>query len=85
MVEMFSKEGEVGPKGQVVIPKDFREEMNIFPGSKVEFECTEKGILIRKEDEKIEKVFEEVAKSGKRVSIDFHPHEAYESEMEDRN
>ncbi len=82
---MFIKERKVGPKGQVVIPKDFREEMNIFPGSKVEFEYTEKGILIRKEDEETEKIFEEVARSGERITRDIHPHEAYESEMEDRN
>ncbi len=82
---MFSKERKVGPKGQVVIPKDFREEMGIFPGKKVEFIYTEDGILIKKEDEDTEKVFEKVAKSGKKVTRDIGPHEAYESELEDRN
>lgn len=82
---MFSKERKVGPKGQVVIPKDFRKEMNIMPGNKVEFEYTEEGILIKKEDEETEKVFERVAKSGEKVTRDIHPHEAYDSEMEERN
>ncbi len=82
---MFAKERKVGPKGQVVIPKDFRKEMGIRPGSKVEFEYTDEGIVIRKEDENTEKVFEEVAKSGKQVSRKIDAHESYESELEERN
>lgn len=82
---MFAKERKVGPKGQVVIPQDFREELGIRPGSKVEFRFTEDGIMIKKEDEETEKVFERIAKSGKKVTGDIHPHEAYESELEERN
>ncbi len=70
---MFTKERKVGPKGQVVIPKDFREEMGIHPGSKVEFRFTEDGIVIKKEDEETEKVFERIAKSGEKVTGDIHP------------
>ncbi len=82
---MFTKERKVGPKGQVVIPKDFREEMGIHSGSKVQFELTEDGIIIKKEDEETEKIFENIAKSGKKITGDIHPHEAYESELEERN
>ncbi len=82
---MFAKERKVGPKGQVVIPKDFREEVGISPGSKVIFEYMEDGIMIKKEDRETEKVFEKVAKSGKKVTRKIDAHEAYGSELEDRN
>ena len=38
----------VGPKGQVVIPKIFRDNLRIKPGSFVIFELTKKGLLLRK-------------------------------------
>lgn len=40
---------EVGAKGQVVIPKDIREYMGIMPGSKVVFDVSINGVVIRKE------------------------------------
>lgn len=38
--------GRVGPKGQVVIPKELREEFKIFPGAEVTFDAGEGTILI---------------------------------------
>ena len=37
----------VGPKGQVVIPKKFRDELGIEPGDEVEVSLSENGVLIK--------------------------------------
>ena len=80
---MILGEMKIGQKGQVVIPKMLRKAMNIVPGTKVIFELRGEGILIRKPTIKTEEVFERIAKAGKTVE-DIHPHEAYESEIEER-
>lgn len=38
----------IGPKGQVVIPKDERDRLGIGPGSEVVFESFEDGVLVRR-------------------------------------
>ena len=53
----------VGPKGQVVIPKEIRDEEKIFPGDEVFVELSEKGILIEKPKRDIVADFERIAKS----------------------
>lgn len=37
----------VGPKGQVVIPKEMRDQLGIAPGSDVVFTQTADGVLVR--------------------------------------
>lgn len=72
----------VGPKGQVVIPKEIREEKKIRPGDEVFIELSDKGISIEKPKRDVVADFERIAKSGK--SIDkIDPH-AYEEELEER-
>lgn len=38
----------VGAKGQVVIPKELREQVGLGPGSEVDFEAVDDGIVVRR-------------------------------------
>lgn len=72
----------VGPKGQVVIPQEFRHALNIYPGSKVVFKLTDKKLEIEKPPQDAVAIFRQTARGmGK---LRFHPHEAYEEELEER-
>jgi AbrB family looped-hinge helix DNA binding protein len=71
----------VGPKGQVVIPQEYRVEMNLMPGSHIYFERERNRLYLKSAEDPI-KVFERIAKSGK--SVDLDPHEAYEGSMRSR-
>lgn len=72
----------VGPKGQIVIPKEIRDEEKIFPGDELFVELNDNGILIEKPKTDVVAVFEEIAKSIK-YSKKIDPH-AYEEELEQR-
>lgn len=71
----------VGPKGQVVIPRAFRKNFNISPGSTVFFEIKNGELVIEKPETDISEKLRKIA-SGKNEKI--HPHEAYEEELEHR-
>jgi AbrB family looped-hinge helix DNA binding protein len=80
---MIRQKMKVGTKGQVVIPKIFRENMGIRPGSVVVFEMTSDGLLIERPAESAVAVFERIAKSGKPVKrIDAD--KDYEEMLEER-
>ncbi len=62
----------VGPKGQVVIPKDARELLNIKPGSEILIEIGENEIIIRlaiKNQDFLEKFIETPRKLTKKVDF----------------
>jgi antitoxin PrlF len=42
----------MGAKGQVVIPKDLREQANLGPGDDVTFETVDDGIVVRRVGER---------------------------------
>ena len=58
----------IGPKGQVVIPKEMRDKKKIFPGDEVLVELSDAGILIEKPTRDIIADFERIAKSGKSIN-----------------
>lgn len=73
----------VGPKGQVVIPKPFREEFRILPGDTIFVKDTPEGILLRKQDKDPVEVFRKISEQVKGKKITLDPHE-YEQESEER-
>lgn len=70
----------VGPKGQVVIPQKFRHALNIYPGSKVLFRLKDNKLEVKKLPQDAVAVFRETAKGM--GNLRYHPHEAYEEELE---
>ena len=66
---MIKQETKVGPKGQIVIPKMFRDQKKIYPGDRVFVELREDSIIIEKSVEDSIKIFEEVSKKGKSVKV----------------
>ena len=48
MVRQLFQKMTIGPKGQVVIPKIFRDIEKISPGTEVLLELKDEGILIKK-------------------------------------
>lgn len=50
----------VGPKGQVVIPKQFRDEFKLFPGEEVLISNENKQLEIKLKSEQMEKIAAEI-------------------------
>jgi len=74
----------VGPKGQVVIPTNFRKVMKVGPGSEIVFRLDRDKVII--ETPRIEdpiRTLESIALKGKSVAkVDLH---SYEEELHARN
>ncbi len=66
----------IGPKGQVVIPKQFRDEFRIKPGDEVVIMNEQNTLQIIKKSEQIEKIMTEITefahKYGRKNKIDMN-------------
>ena len=59
----------IGPKGQVVIPKMFRDDLGLKPGEEVVVDYSGKDITIRKSPFDIAKIAEGIAKSSPKSKV----------------
>lgn len=61
----------LGEKGQIVIPKDIREQFNLKPGSRMIFEVKDKEVTIKpaKEPEKFVEEFTNIPKKLKKINM----------------
>ena len=80
---MLTNRMRAGPKGQVVIPKNFREALKIGPGSEVIFRLDGDRVVVEKEGADPLQTFETISRKGKSIAR-INPH-AYESELEKRS
>ena len=76
----------VGPKGQVVIPKAFRDEFGLYPGAEVVVSSENRELKICRKSEQTEKIMAEIGEFAKKygkkdLKIDMN--EEFEKEMEE--
>ncbi len=81
---MIKQKMKVGPKGQVVIPKIFRENLKIGPGSEVEMSVVDSKLVVERHDIDPIAVFRSIAAKmkGKKIKIDSDRY--YNERMEER-
>ncbi|MDH2902131.1 MAG: AbrB/MazE/SpoVT family DNA-binding domain-containing protein [archaeon] len=80
---MIEEEMKVGPRGQVVIPRIFRNALKISPGSKVILRLENDRVVVEKRTFDAAAEFERIAKGGR--SIGRVPPHMYEAELEKRS
>ena len=73
----------VGPKGQIVLPKDVREHLGLKQGSPVTFEVRERELVIRPAEDP-EKFVEEFCSVPKKLGKKIDLKRIYEEELEER-
>ncbi len=79
---MFTDRMRVGPKGQVVIPKNLREALKIGPGSEIIFRLEGDHVVLERETADPLETFGTISRKGKSISK-INPHE-YQTELEIR-
>ncbi|MBL7206202.1 MAG: AbrB/MazE/SpoVT family DNA-binding domain-containing protein [Candidatus Aenigmarchaeota archaeon] len=81
---MVDFERKVGPKGQVVIPKEIRKSLGIYPNMKVFLFVSDHTVMINKTKKGIADIFEDlVEKDGKYVKK-INTDRFYEKEIKER-
>lgn len=80
---MIKLESKVGPKGQVVIPKVFRDSLKIKSGQKVTFRMADDKLILEPPRIDAVGILRRIAAGGKPIH-EIPPHEAYEEELEER-
>lgn len=78
----------LGPKGQLVIPKIFRDNYKLYPNQEAVIISKEEGVLIKKQDDNFVERLREIAKeiSGKRngKKFVFNADKSYNEQFEKR-
>ncbi len=87
MVRTMQQKTSVGPKGQIVIPKIFRQLEKISPGDDVILELEEDKIVLRKQETYdtlriMEQIAKSIAEKHKRIKVDSD--KDYEEMLEER-
>ena len=75
----------MGLKGQVVIPKHFRDDFGLKPGGEVIVDYDGRELVLKKPASNIVEIAELIAKSGKKVKVSIDSiRKAYLDELEER-
>jgi len=81
---MVDFERKVGPKGQVVIPKEIRRITGVRPDSEVLVTLEDKGIVIRKRIERLSSFLEESVKKDGKFLGKINSDKLYDEQMAER-
>ncbi len=74
----------IGPKGQIVVPKDVREYLGLKPGTRVTFEVRERELVIRPEADPEKSVEEFCSVIPKKLKKPINIKKIIEEELEER-
>lgn len=74
----------VGPKGQIVVPKDAREYLGLKPGTQVIFEVKNRELTIKPELDPEKFVEEFCSVPGKKLKKEIDLKKIYEQQLEEK-
>jgi AbrB family looped-hinge helix DNA binding protein len=67
---MIIETRKIGPKGQVVIPKDIRDQLGIMPGERVAIELRDNKVVIQRKRDDTAAMMKQYAAQAGEVTID---------------